>query len=71
MALTILESTSLYEEEFEKTLPVLDLPQFIKNSYQTSLVDYLEAIKLDGYDPTTKRKVFIFGNTGTHLYLKK
>ena len=63
MASMIQESNPLYRP-FDEISPFLDLPQTIKDDCTNSLVDYLEAIKLDGFEPTTKRKMFVVGNTG-------
>ena len=42
----------------------LDLPQMVQNNPKHMLKPYMNAVQLDGYQKTKKRKAFVIGNTG-------
>ena len=51
-------------KKFRPLLPYLEIPDPIKAQLVLKMSDYLEAIKLDGFQEKKKRKVFILGNSG-------
>ena len=65
-AIAMAEEDAISEKptKFRNLLPYLEMPDPIKAQLTFKLLDYLEAIKLDGFQEKKKRKVFILGNSG-------
>ena len=50
-------------------LPLLNLPDSVKQNLDQNLEPYLKAIELDGYDEQTIRKMMVMGNRGILHFL--
>ena len=52
------------EDDFDIGSVNLELPNNVKVSLHSSLLPYLSAIQLSGYETTQTRKAYFMGNTG-------
>ena len=66
VALTIVDPADRLSTDIK---PYLELTDIVKLNLGQGILQYLQAIKLHGYESKKKRKMFVIGNTGRKFFM--